>query len=414
MTSDTTRDSEIDFNDNSFSSSPPKTPKEKENNSLSQEINPSNNSTPIPLDNKWAMTSLSSINQNDKESQIPLTQKTILSCFRTKNTTMILQKIINEASIETIDTFVKELTGCYNEIIIDKNGNYFCSDLFRVCSQEHRIKILKELTKNISDICVNKCGNNPIKVLVEYSSCEKEYELILDSFNDYNKLIYASYDSYGSYVIQKIFEHIPEKFRMKFNLLFITFIPYICLKQYGLCSCKKLVLNTKNEDLIEKIVNLIRKDFLKISMNNYGNFLIQEILKKWNNTIQGKKLKEDIIYNFRVLSANKYAYYICDLFLKIATKEEKLRLINTIPFNNTDNINGINNNSFPNNFVGMNPLYFGENNIFNSYMNSINGSFSNNLAININNNNINQNFIPFSKIVFNGKNNNVLKINNNK
>ena len=27
----------------------------------------------------------------------------------------------------------------------DKNGNYFCSDLFEVCDQSQRIKILKEI-----------------------------------------------------------------------------------------------------------------------------------------------------------------------------------------------------------------------------------------------------------------------------
>ena len=109
-----------------------------------------------------------------------------------------------ESSKEEIDNIINELSGNYRDLIKDKNGNYFCSDLFKICNQKQRIKILKELTKTISDDCVNRFGNYPIQTLIEYSSCEEEYQLILNSFHDYLKLVYASFDTYGSYVIQKM------------------------------------------------------------------------------------------------------------------------------------------------------------------------------------------------------------------
>ena len=42
---------------------------------------------------------------------------------------------------------INELYGFYREIISDKNGNNFISDLIKVCEQKHRIKILEELSK---------------------------------------------------------------------------------------------------------------------------------------------------------------------------------------------------------------------------------------------------------------------------
>jgi hypothetical protein len=80
------------------------------------------------------------------------------------------------------------------------------------------------------------------------------------------------------------------------------------------CTAKKFISYTKNEDTIEQIVNLIRKNFVKIATNNFGNFLIQYIIKKWNNTIQGNKIKQEIIYNFKTLSSNKYSSYIVIFF----------------------------------------------------------------------------------------------------
>ena len=317
---------------------------------------------------------------NSSQQQIPLTKKAILSCLRTQKTTIILQKIIMDASDKTIDIIVNELSGCYNDLIRDKNANYFISDLIKVCSPTQRIKILNELTNTINDACVNKYASHAIQTLIEFSSSEKEYELILNSFNDFNKFFYASFDPYGAYVIQKIIDHIPEKYRMKFNYCFISFIPNVCVQKYGLCSCKKFILKTKNEEIIETIINLIRKDFIKISTNNYGNFFIQEMLKKWNNTNPGSKLKEEIIYNFKTLLENKYSYYICDLFLKIASKEEKNKLISIFNFNNIKNIkevNNINNNIFVNNVESIGQLY-------NSNINEDNNFF---LNIFINNNN---------------------------
>ena len=372
MNSDINKDSKKEIIEDSLSSTFPKSIIE---NSISSHniyhLSNMLNSSFISIE-KEERKCQSSFITNSSEPQIPLTQKAILSCLRTQRTTMILQKIILEASNKTIDIIVNQLCGTYNDIIKDKNGNYLFSDLIKVCNQTQRIKILSELTKTLNDECINKFASHAIQTLIEYSSCENEYKLILDSFYDYNKFLYASFDPYGAYVIQKIIEHIPEKFRIKFNMFFISFIPYICLQKYGLCSCKKFILNTKNEENIEKIVKLIRKDFIKIATNNYGNFLIQEMLKKWNNTSDGSKLKEEIIYNFKTLYENKYSYYICDLFLKIANKEEKNKLISIFNFNNI-NINIIISNnieskgkSYNSNFIVTNNLipniYIGNNN----------------------------------------------------
>ena len=308
--------------------------------------------------------------------QFSLTRKAIISSLSDKNTALMMQKIINEAPKEQIDNIVNELKGLYWELIREKNGNYFCRDLFKICEQEQRIMILNELTKTIADDCTNKYATHPLQTLIDFSSCEQEYKLILDSFSDRNKLFYASFDSFGSYVIQKIIEHIPEKFRKKFNLLFILIIPNLSLKQYGVCCIKKFIEFTKDEDIIDKVINVIRKVFVLISTNNYGNFLIQFMLKKLNNTQYGNKLKQAIRDNFKVLSENKYSYYICDLYLKFASKEEKEKLMNiySMNLNNYRNIsnlinnfnNCINNNTnniflntqsnIPINFIGVNNM----------------------------------------------------------
>ena len=123
--------------------------KSEEENSLSSNIEPNNfiSGKSIFNENKEGQKCSLSNPESYPNSQIPLTKKAILSCLNNQSTAKILQKILMESSKETIDIIVKELRGIYRDIIKDKNGNYFCSDLFRICEQKQRIIILTELTK---------------------------------------------------------------------------------------------------------------------------------------------------------------------------------------------------------------------------------------------------------------------------
>ena len=302
-----------------------------------------------------------------------------------------------ESSKEIINIIVKELRGIYRDIIKDKNGNYFCSNLFKICEQSQRIIILTELTKYINEDCADRFDTHPIQALIQFSTCEEEYRLILNSFNDLNKFFCASFDPLDRYVIQKILEYIPEKYRIQFDLLFISFTPLLSLKQYGICAIEKFVLYSKNEDLIEKMINLIINNFVQIATNNYGNFLIQFMLKKWNKTIFGNKLKQAIRDNFKILYENKYACYICDLYLKFASKEEKAQIIILRNLNFGNNISQFNNNNFP-------TMY--NININNNFNNNFNHKGKQIATNNFPNNISNQNNIPFSLHFFQNNNNN--------
>lgn len=268
----------------------------------------------------------------------PINRLYILSCFTNKISTEKLIDFLNNSSGEMIENIINQLNGIFQTIIKDKNGNYFCSELFRICEQNQRIKILNELTDTISENCCDKYSTYPIQILIEMSSCENEYELILKSFDDQNKLLFASLDPIGSYVIKKIIEHIPEKFRMKFNLQFIKFITFISMKKYGLINAKKFIDHTKNKENIKQITNLVLNNFISLATNNYGNYLVQYILEKWSNYTEINEIKVEIIDKFIILCQNKFSAYICDFFIKMANIEEKRQLMNNINLN-MDKIN---------------------------------------------------------------------------
>ena len=254
-------------------------------------------------------------------------RENILNALLDQKQTIYLQKQLRTINKEIIDYIIAQLKGLFREIIKDKNGNYFCSDLFKECDQEQRIKILKELSPTLSDDCLNKYGTYAIQALIDRASSEIEYKLILVSFNDNNKLLYVSLDANGAYTVQKIIERIPEKFREEFNFIFSSFIGFISRKKYGIFTVKKFISVTIKEHIIEQVMNLVKNNFMNLSMDQYAYNLIIFLLKKLNDTSDGNDLKNLIKSNFEQLSRYQYSSLICESYIKIISREEKVELI---------------------------------------------------------------------------------------
>ena len=278
---------------------------------------------------------------------------------------------------------------------------------------------------------MDKCGNHPLQKLISYTSSEEEYNLIIHSFiKDTNKLLTASLDKYGSYVIQKIIEHIPEKYRNLFNLIYIKHLCLISKQKFGVVGAKLFLSNTKNEKNINQIINVIRNDFLNLAKNEYGIYLLNHIIEKMHNTNLASEIKKEIMDNFADLFYNKNCFnQICYPFLNKATLEEKFKLMNILNLkSNNNNIQEINHiiqfianfKNKNNNFSNMNRMnqmsqmsQMNQMNQMNqmsqmNQMNQIPLPFSN--FVNNQNNFINQNQLPISLNNFNNNNNN---INNN-
>ena len=181
--------------------------------------------------------------EEDEEEESQFSQKNILAAFNNQKTTKQLQKCLGEESEENIELIIKELKGQFRNVIKNRNGNYFFSDLLKVCNQEQRIEILKELSPYISEDCSHEFGTHPIQHLIELSSSEEEYKLLLASFNDYNKVLLASLNQNGSFVIQKLIVNIPEKIRIQFNCIFVQFI---CVLSSDMNISKNLKEEAKN------------------------------------------------------------------------------------------------------------------------------------------------------------------------
>ena len=204
--------------------------------------------------------------QNASNQNNIFSRQNIINALMDQNKTIYLQRKLRTISKNEIDYIIGQLQGIFREIMKDKNGNYFCSDLFKECDQEQRIKILKEISPSLADDCLNKYSSHAIQTLIDRSSSEFEFRLILYSFNDYNKLLYVSLDSSGAYTVQKIIERIPDRYREEFNFIFSSFIGFTSRKKYGIVTVKKFISGTRSDLVTEQIMNEVcRRKFYEFS-----------------------------------------------------------------------------------------------------------------------------------------------------
>ena len=357
------------------------------------------------------------LNQNNKNILSMFSIQNIKIALQERNKTIYLQNQLRSVGKEIIDYIITQLQGNFREVMKNKNGNYFCSDLFKECDQEQINKILQELSPSLAEDCLNNYSSHAIQTLIDRASRESEYRLILTSFNDYNKLLYVCLHPCGAYTIQKIIERIPDKYREEFNFIFSSFISFISKKKYGIVTVKKFISGTRSDLVTEQVMKFVEGNFMSLAEDQYANYLIQFLLEKWNNTTEGNEIKKLVRANFLKLCEKKYSSFICELYIKIIPPEEQKELFallddaNKKGNNNNHhimkiliNLKKINNNLNSNNQVSKN----GNNNKnnYDSYMtnNNINYNNQNNMnsryfGMNNNsngNNNINNFNIPFN------------------
>ena len=371
-------DSKPDYNSNDILQ---ETKKNENESKMNNNITPSDMRTKINIINcKNILFEHIFVNMFSKQN--------IINALIDQNRTIYLQKQLRIIGKNEIDYIIGQLRGISREIMNDKNGNYFCSDLFKECDQEQRIKILKELSPTLADDCLNNYSSHAIQTLIDRSSSEYEYRLILSSFIDYNKLLLVSVHANGAYTVQKIIERIPDRYREEFNFIFSSFIGYTSRKKYGIVTVKKFISGTRSEPITEQIMRLLEENFMNLAVDQYSNYLIQFLLEEWKNTPEGNEIKKMVRDNFEKMSQKKYSSFICELYIKIISPEEKKEII--IKMKN--NINTLNINNYSRNILNLLGIDINSNNISHltpNYYNINNSAYinpNNNMNINAQNN----------------------------
>ena len=218
-----------------------------------------------------------------------------------------------------VDFITKIICINYKEIMCDYYGNYFLQLFFLHCNSKNRLDILNSLKNEYVNIANDICGNHSLQCLISLQSTNEEKEII--KFCIINNLEELCFGVNSSHVISKIIKCIKEPERQYINAFVINNLKKLCYDPNGICIIKEFICNIKSNLYIKLIITNFEKDMNNLTLNQYGNFAIQETIKFLGYNYC-KNIINSLIKNIVKFSISKFSSNVIDFLLEYLSKKE--------------------------------------------------------------------------------------------
>ena len=223
----------------------------------------------------------------------------------TKARSKILQQRISKTTPDDLGKIVSSLLPNLPEMMVDLYGNYICQTLFHTCSADQRLLMLKALRGSFPGISVHVRGTHALQNLISMANLKEEENIYKEEFKD--KIVNMSKDPNASHVVQKLVEHLGNKYFISREIL--GHIRELATDKYGVCVVKKCCNDPE-------VMNEVLAETLVLMQHPYGNYAVQSVLEMWkeevafefNNCIQGRTVQ---------LCLQKYSSNVIEKAVKI-------------------------------------------------------------------------------------------------
>jgi len=252
-----------------------------------------------------------------------------ISLVKTIKGSKYLQNILftNPPKYIEIDFITKIICSNYKEIMCDYYGNYFLQKFFPFCTHKHRMDILYSIKNDYIDIANNICGNHSLQCLISLQTSKEEKEIIrLYTQNNLKELCYGGN---SSHVISKIIKTFKEPERQYINTFVLNNLLDLCVDSNGICIVKEFIYNIESNYHIKLIISTFEKETTKLTLNQFGNFIIQEVIKFFGYNYC-KKIIKNLINNIVEFSISKFSSNVIDFLLEYLSKKQFYRFCKVI------------------------------------------------------------------------------------
>jgi SOS response regulatory protein OraA/RecX len=201
-----------------------------------------------------------------------------------------LQKKIEENPELARTLFFPNILRYIQDLSNSKFGHYYLEKLFQYLKEEEIFQFLAIIFPDLSIVSTNQYGTKVIQELVDHLKTEK---LLLSFVNCIAKnIILFINDLNASEIIYKLIS-IENKIIFPIHEIIWKNVVEISKNKKG-CSFLKKYFDTVNEEFLINIINEIDKNLDEIIIDQFGNYVIQDVItiKNKNNN---KKIKENII-----------------------------------------------------------------------------------------------------------------------
>ena len=214
-------------------------------------------------------------------------------------------------------------------------ANYLIQKIIIYLNQEQLYEILNKISINFLEICNNIYGTRVIQTIINNIKSPKVTDLFYQLLKP--KIIDLYKSLYGTFVVQN-FIKMFKNYANEINDIVVDGSLILSTHNQGYYVIKKYIA-LKDPYLMPKLVDKLIDKSLQLIVDQYGNYVIQSILRE-NTENFGNKLSEKIVENVVYYAKNKYSsnvvrklfdycngIYLLNLMKEVQKKENLIELI---------------------------------------------------------------------------------------
>ena len=271
-------------------------------------------------------------------------KKDLIKLIKNQQTSRLSQLYIQNTPPEIIHLIYSEISAQINHLLLDPYANYFVIKLFFCLDNSDKLNFLTQITKNITNLCVNKISTYPIQCIIEHIATKQTQELIINSVK--NHLMKITLDIYGTHVLEKILDKYDYDLIQPISKFIVDNFLFLANNANGLCIVKKAIVIEYKKNYFDNIKKLSEENALMLIQNPFGNYALQCLIENWEVEDLDNIFK-NFIGKCSVLSIQKYSSNVIEKCIEKSPEFLKA-FLNECTTNNYFGIGVLMQNSFGN------------------------------------------------------------------
>ncbi|CAO2834376.1 unnamed protein product [Amaranthus hypochondriacus] len=241
----------------------------------------------------------------------------VLVSARDQEGSQYLQDVYEKGSLEDRQSIFDKVFHHIIELMMDTFANYLIQKMLCFSTDEQRIMIVNEATKEpgrLLRIAMNSHGTRVVQTMVECIKTREEILWVVHSlepgFLDLMK------DSNGNHVGQRCFEKLSSEDNKVFSLIALNHCIEIATHRFG-CVVFQRCLSYSNAEVQQRLIKMICDNALMLARDPFGNYAVQYIMVE-----KLLKVPADLLNHFHGkyvnLSTQKFSSHVvekCLLFV---------------------------------------------------------------------------------------------------
>ena len=215
---------------------------------------------------------------------------------------------------------------------INNNNNISISSSNSINSQKKKTKIplkmnfnsisLNDLIKNSDTICKDQTGCRLLQKKID-----EQPEIASKILNVcFEKIIEIITDSFGNYLVQKLYDYMNEEKFLQLIALIKFDIYHICINSFGTRAIQKLIDYLNNDNLINNFINMIKPIVKGIIVDINGSHILLKLLDLKNKYVN-KVIFDEIKENILSIAMHKHGCCVLQKCIEKINNEDKNKMI---------------------------------------------------------------------------------------